>query len=244
MINNQASLNDQFNPWLAVDETNGRLVVIYYDTVDDPGRLRTDVWYQTSSDDGVTWSTSVKVTTAQTDETVAGADSGNQYGDYNGLSGYAGKFFSSWTDRRNGSREEIWTAPILVSTTPGIAKAWDVIILPVVLNQLYQQVLERQVDPVGLIGWGCMLSRGEQSMRDIVRNIGYSQEYHDRFIAPLTTADAVRACYRHFLARDAEPAGLQYWEAIATQQGFLPVIDGIVGSDEYTNKFGNDQVPH
>jgi hypothetical protein len=112
MINNQASLNDQFNPWLAVDETNGRLVVIYYDTVDGPGRLRSDVWYQTSSDNGVTWSTPVKVTTAQTDETGSGADLGNQYGDYNGLSGYAGKFFSSWTDRRSGSREEIWTALI------------------------------------------------------------------------------------------------------------------------------------
>src|SRR5919202_3592810 len=44
MINNQASLNDQFNPWFAVDDTNGTLVVIYYDTVNDPGRLRTDVW--------------------------------------------------------------------------------------------------------------------------------------------------------------------------------------------------------
>ena len=37
MINNQASLNDQFNPWLAVDETNGQIAVMYYDTV---GRLR------------------------------------------------------------------------------------------------------------------------------------------------------------------------------------------------------------
>lgn len=47
-----------------------------------------------SQDDGVTWSTPVKVTTSQTDETAA---SGDQYGDYNGLSGYAGNFFPSWT---------------------------------------------------------------------------------------------------------------------------------------------------
>lgn len=50
--------------------------------------------------------------TAQTDETIAGADSGNQYGDYNGLSGFLGKFFPSWTDRRDLTFEEIWTAPI------------------------------------------------------------------------------------------------------------------------------------
>ena len=49
--------------------------------------------------------------TSQTDETIAGANFGNQYGDYNGLSGYAGIFFfPSWTDRRSGGREEIWAA--------------------------------------------------------------------------------------------------------------------------------------
>jgi hypothetical protein len=112
MINDQASLNDQFHSRLCVDESNGRLVVIYQDTVSDPGRLKTDVWMQTSSDDGVTWSAAEKVTTCQTDETSAGADFGNQYGDYSGLSGYAGTFFPSWTDRRSGGREEIWTAKI------------------------------------------------------------------------------------------------------------------------------------
>ncbi len=57
-----------------------------------------------------------------TDETIAGADSGNQYGDYNSLSGYAGTFFPSWTDRRSGGKEEIWTAAVTESggtcTTP------------------------------------------------------------------------------------------------------------------------------
>jgi hypothetical protein len=80
--------------------------------VGDPSRLKTDVWYQSSADQGVTWSAALRVTTAQTDETVAGADSGNQYGDYNGLSGFLGKFLPSWTDRRDQTREEIWTAPI------------------------------------------------------------------------------------------------------------------------------------
>jgi len=112
MINNQASKNDQFNQWLAVDETTGQIGVMYYDTVGDAGRLKTDVWFQASSDGGVTWSAAAKVTTAMTDETIAGANSGNQYGDYNGLSGYAGQFFPSWTDRRNNAKEEIWTAPV------------------------------------------------------------------------------------------------------------------------------------
>lgn len=118
MINNQSSLNDQFNQALAVDESTGRVAIIYYDTVADSGRRKTHVYYQSSSDDGVTWSAPVQVTTAQTDESVSGADLGNQYGDYNSLSGWADKFLPSWTDRRNNAREEIWTAPITDSSAP------------------------------------------------------------------------------------------------------------------------------
>ena len=116
-INNQSGLNDQFNPFLAVDETNGTLGAIYYDTVADAGRKKVDIYYQMSTDGGATWQAAVKVTTAMTDETVTGADSGNQFGDYNSLSGYANAFFPSWTDRRNNAKEEIWTAKITTSTT-------------------------------------------------------------------------------------------------------------------------------
>lgn len=121
MINNQASLNDQFNQWLVVDETTGALEIVYYDTVADAGRKKVDIWHQSSFDDGVTWSPAVKVTSAQTDETSTGADSGNQFGDYNSLSGIAGQFFPSWTDRRNNGHEEIWTAKLTdaVCTPPG-----------------------------------------------------------------------------------------------------------------------------
>jgi len=128
MLNNQASLNDQFNPWLAVDETNGTVAAIYYDTVADPGRTKTNVYYQSSFDDGVTWGPPIKVTAAPTDETADSAELGNQYGDYNALSGYATKFFPSWTDRRDDSLEEIWTAaiqdvPCTFTGTPAIGAA-------------------------------------------------------------------------------------------------------------------------
>jgi hypothetical protein len=112
-LNDQSSLNDQFFPRLAVDDKNGDLVVIYYDTVADTNRLKTDVWMQSSTDDGGSWSAAVKVTTSQTDETVAAA-SGAHYGDYIGLTGYSGQFFGCWTDRRSGGVEEIWGAPLRI----------------------------------------------------------------------------------------------------------------------------------
>lgn len=125
MINNQGSLNDQFNPWLVADDTTGALSIIYYDTVEDPGRKKTHVYYQSSFDDGQTWNPPFRVTTAQTDETTAGADTGNQYGDYNALSGYAALFFPSWTDRRGGAREEIWTAAMSDPVPPGNPFVFD-----------------------------------------------------------------------------------------------------------------------
>lgn len=109
MLNNQASLNDQFHSKLCVDESNGNLMVVYHDTVNDSNRLQTDVFMQTSTDDGLTWSTPVRVTSARSDETTAGADL-NKYGDYNGLSGFFGTFFPTWTDRRGTGPEEIWTS--------------------------------------------------------------------------------------------------------------------------------------
>jgi hypothetical protein len=112
MVNDSGALNDQYNQALSVDPTSGIVGVVYHDTVADPARKKTDLYYQSSRDDGATWSAPQKVTTGATDETIAGANAGNQYGDYNGLSGYAGKFFPSWTDRRANLREEIWTSEI------------------------------------------------------------------------------------------------------------------------------------
>jgi hypothetical protein len=66
-----------------------------------------------SSDNGTTWTAATQVTNGQTDESTSGADLGNQYGDYNGLTGYRGIFLPTWTDRRGGGTEEIWTAPLI-----------------------------------------------------------------------------------------------------------------------------------
>ena len=109
-INDQAGLNDQFHSRLCVDESNGLIVVTYHDTVADAGRTESHVYYQTSGDDGVSWSTAVQITTAPSDATGAAVDaSGFGYGDYDGLSGHFGTFFPCWTDFRSGI-EEIWSA--------------------------------------------------------------------------------------------------------------------------------------
>ena len=113
MINNQSSKNDQFNPWMVVDEASGALGVMYYDTVGE-ARTAVNVFFQGSTNGGASFGTPVRVSSAPSDQAVP--DDGNQFGDYNALSGIAGTFFPSWTDRRN-QHEEIWTAPVTFPKT-------------------------------------------------------------------------------------------------------------------------------
>jgi hypothetical protein len=112
------ALTDQFNPWMDVDPTAGQIHTVYYDTRDDSTRHQASLYFIWSGDGGLHWMDEHRVATAPTDETVAGADAGNQYGDYNGLAVYNGVSHPTWTDRRTGvpgGREQIFTARIAVS---------------------------------------------------------------------------------------------------------------------------------
>jgi hypothetical protein len=112
MINNSPARNDQFNPWLVVDETTGSLGVIYYDTIGEE-RTHVNVFYQSSFDEGVHWSAPLRVSTVPS-EFQEGLTNSFQFGDYNAFSGIAGTFFPSWTDRRD-LLERIWTAKVTAS---------------------------------------------------------------------------------------------------------------------------------
>ena len=110
--------NDQFNQWLAVDPITGAIVLSWNDSRNDPSRLSTDVFFADSINRGASFSSSVRVTTASTNETVTGADLGNQYGDYEGIAAFNGIARPIWTDRRatiaavNGLDEETFTETI------------------------------------------------------------------------------------------------------------------------------------
>ena len=92
-------VSDQFNQWLAVDPVSGKVVLSWNDSRNDPTRVSTDIFFAKSSDGGSTFTTS-QVTNASTNETTAGADLGNQYGDYEFISAYNNVVQPVWTDRR------------------------------------------------------------------------------------------------------------------------------------------------
>jgi hypothetical protein len=124
---------DRFNQWLSVDPVTGDVNLSFYDTRNDTtgNRFQTDVFFTRSSDGGATFlSPNVRVTTASSNEhdcngtfPCSGIDSGNQYGDYEGLVSFNGVSHPVWTDSRrqlqpstgcatNLLMEEVFTATI------------------------------------------------------------------------------------------------------------------------------------
>jgi hypothetical protein len=115
--------------------------------------------------------------------------------------------------------------------------------VPESMTQAFHRVLERDPDPEGLIWYGARLWRNEVSVKDVIKEMGLSPEYTEKFISNKPTDEAVKNCYRHFLAREPDPEGLEGYQHVAHVQGFRPVITGLLESEEYLQKFGTDRVP-
>ena len=98
-VSNPSGVSDQFNQWLAVDPISGKVVLSWNDSRNDPTRKSTDIFFALSTDGGSSFAAS-QVTNASTNETTAGADLGNQYGDYEGISAFNNVVQPVWTDRR------------------------------------------------------------------------------------------------------------------------------------------------
>src|SRR5437764_12897479 len=94
--------------------------------------------------------------------------------------------------------------------------------IPGIITRIYQQVLERQPDQGGETYYSSKLNLGEMTVRDIVKELGLSQEHRDRFLTPNTDTDAVNVCYKHFLAREPEAQRLQYSTHQAEAQAGRP----------------------
>ena len=114
-VNDDGSASFQFNQWLAVDPLSGAVDLSWNDSRNDPTNASTDIYFAQSTNGGASVSPNIKVTSAPTNETVAGADLGNQYGDYEGIDARGGVVHPIWTDRRASVAtldEEAFTAAL------------------------------------------------------------------------------------------------------------------------------------
>lgn len=106
--------SDQFLPVPAVDSSDGRLWVCFYDTSGDPRRVRARFSCAASTTGGKTWSPVVAAASVASDETAPGARRDFAYGDFEGLAVADGVAHPIWTDTRNLARlgEEIYTTTL------------------------------------------------------------------------------------------------------------------------------------
>lgn len=112
------------------------------------------------------------------------------------------------------------------------------------ITQVYRTVLERSPDAVGLGIYGGQLQRDEKTLQEIVREVGKSREYFDRFVSPFSPKEVVRFLYRHFLCRDPENEDIiNEHVRLFNSKGWQYNIDKLVGSEEYKERFGSHSPP-
>jgi Ca2+-binding EF-hand superfamily protein len=124
--------------------------------------------------------------------------------------------------------------PLAVAQQPCTTDAQQVV------EQIYRQVLERSADSAASASVD-LLNSGT-TVREIIRSIGKSQEHLQRF-GNQSREQAVVDVYRHILNRGPDPEGLKSSVSLVAQRGIAPLVDQLVDSPEYRQKFGDWTVP-
>jgi hypothetical protein len=99
------------------------------------------------------------------------------------------------------------------------------------VQQLYQDLLNRQADSYGLTQFTSLLDRGAVTRAQVVAAIVGSAEYH---------SDEIQRLYQQLLHRSADSTGLAGSGAFLNQGGSIEQVEaGILGSTEYYDIRGN-----
>jgi hypothetical protein len=113
---------------------------------------------------------------------------------------------------------------------------------------LYRRLLDRDPDPDGLRSHTEIAQR--QGIEAAAQSIVASPEYRNRANATVGPTESaafyepgVRVMYRHLLGRDPDPDGLQSLTQLASVYGLPMVVDRMVTSREYTERYGDFAVP-
>ncbi len=105
--------NDQWWPWMSVDETTGDIAIMYSDSRNDPANIAIDTYISYSSDGGETW-IDRRATDATSDFRKNPFIDQIFAGDYSGCAFHAGRIYPSHLDTRDNDNNDVYTAIIKV----------------------------------------------------------------------------------------------------------------------------------
>ena len=101
------------------------------------------------------------------------------------------------------------------------------------IERLYNFVLDREADPVGLSEWIAAVTTGGQTGGDVAKGFLLSPEFIGK---NKTDEEFITILYKVFFDREPDPAGLEGWtNALANGESRESVIDGFINSTEWAN---------
>ncbi|KAB8332709.1 photosystem I reaction center subunit X [Scytonema tolypothrichoides VB-61278] len=115
-----------------------------------------------------------------------------------------------------------------------------------VIRAAYLQVFGRDVyDGQRLKVQEIKLENGEISVREFIRALAKSDVFRKMYWTSLYVMKAIEYIHRRLLGRPTygRQENNKYFD-IASKKGFYAVVDAIIGSEEYSEAFGEDTVPY
>lgn len=112
-----------------------------------------------------------------------------------------------------------------------------------VTEELYRTILERNGEEVGLRHHATLLNTSQINVRQLVAAFAASPEHTKRFAEGRASDEQVRILYRHILAREGEPQGVNDNVNALNASNYTTLVNGFTYSPEYTTRFGDWVVP-
>lgn len=132
-------------------DSQGNIVLVWFDTRRDPNSRSLDVYAATSSDGGLSFSKNFRLTHNTFDPSVGAVKltdaSGNKssfLGDYIGLAVANGKFYAAWPDSRNGDLDIFFTGAALPPGLPPLGDSFEANNTPQTATDLGKISVQRQ----------------------------------------------------------------------------------------------------
>lgn len=127
--------------------------------------------------------------------------------------------------------------------TDNYAKHWDSNMVPELTESIFDHILHQRIDAKTLITYGALLCRGEMSVRSVVKILGLSQKYRERFVNTQKTEETVTRLIATFLGHHGDANRRQLYTKELQTRGSNVLIASLIDSEEYQRSFGEDTLP-